>query len=71
MTTPFDVPDGSYRVLVNASGEHCLWPGFAGVPGGWSVVHGPAARGSCLGYVNSHWTDLRPAALAAHLDASG
>jgi MbtH protein len=59
-TNPFDEPDGSFTVLVNAAGQHSLWPSFADVPAGWSVVHGPDGRGACLDYVNANWTDLRP-----------
>ncbi|GAA3071380.1 MbtH family protein [Streptosporangium carneum] len=78
MTNPFDAPsethsavgDGAYSVLVNAEGQHSLWPVFADVPAGWTVVHGPARRDACLEYVNAHWTDMRPRGLAAHLDAS-
>jgi MbtH protein len=58
MTNPFDVQDSAFSVLVNEQGQHSLWPDFAGVPAGWTVVHGPAARDSCVDYVNANWTDL-------------
>jgi MbtH protein len=70
MTSPFEVQDAPYMVLVNDEGQHCLWPGFAEVPAGWTVVHGPADRGSCVDYTTAHWTDLRPRSLARYLDAS-
>ncbi|WP_433241260.1 MbtH family protein [Streptosporangium sp. CA-135522] len=70
MTNPFDVQDGTYSVLVNEEGQHSLWPDFAGVPAGWTVVYGPAAREACVDYVNAHWTDLRPRSLAEHVAAS-
>ena len=63
MTNPFDDPDGSFFVLVNDEGQHSLWPEFAEVPAGWTVVHGAADRQSCLDYVNEHWTDMRPKSL--------
>ena len=63
MTNPFENPDGEYLVLVNAERQHSLWPAFADVPAGWEVVHGPAARQECLGYVEAHWTDMRPQSL--------
>jgi len=69
MTNPFDVQDGTFSVLVNEEGQHSLWPDFADVPAGWTVVHGPADRDACAEYVNSHWTDLRPRSVAARLDA--
>ncbi|MEY9211893.1 MbtH family protein [Thermobifida halotolerans] len=65
MTNPFDDPTGSYTVLCNAEGQHCLWPGFAASPDGWTVVHGPDGRDACLDYVRTHWTDIRPRSLAA------
>ncbi|HEU5352819.1 MAG TPA: MbtH family protein [Actinocrinis sp.] len=67
MENPFENPEGRYLVLVNAEGQHSLWPAFAEVPPGWSVTHGEADRQSCLDYVERHWTDLRPKSLVAWL----
>lgn len=69
MSNPFDGRDEPYLVLVNDAGQYSLWPTFADVPAGWTVVHGPAERETCLEYVNTHWTDMRPRPLAAHLAA--
>ncbi|MCI4039791.1 MbtH family protein [Streptomyces sp. TRM75563] len=63
MENPFDSIDGSFLVLVNDEGQHSLWPAFADVPAGWSVVFGAAERAACLAYVDENWTDLRPASL--------
>ncbi|MBM7788491.1 MbtH family protein [Tenggerimyces flavus] len=63
MTNPFEDNDGCYYVLVNDEGQHSLWPAFADVPAGWTTVHGPEARQSCLDYVEANWTDLRPKSL--------
>lgn len=60
MTNPFDDLDSTFRVLVNESGQHSLWPGFAEVPGGWVAVHGPTTREECLEYVTEHWRDITP-----------
>lgn len=65
MANPFEDPDGTFRVLVNAEGQHCLWPDFAALPEGWTVAHGPADRAGCLEYVTAAWTDLRPRSLAS------
>jgi len=67
MSNPFEVEDGTYSVLVNAEGQHSLWPDFADPPAGWTTVHGPTDRGTCLDYINTHWTDLRPHSLTARL----
>ncbi|GAA2980025.1 MbtH family protein [Actinokineospora diospyrosa] len=69
-TNPFDDEDGTFLVLVNAEDQHSLWPIFAEVPAGWTAVYGPAARSSCVEYVERAWTDLRPASLVERM-ASG
>ena len=69
MTNPFEEPDGTYHVLVNDEDQHSLWPSFAEVPAGWRIVHGPASRESCTGYVEEHWTDLRPRSLRERMEA--
>ncbi|MBN6037117.1 MULTISPECIES: MbtH family protein [unclassified Amycolatopsis] len=63
MSNPFDNPDGTFSVLVNEEQQHSLWPEFAEVPAGWTVAFGPAPRQECLDYVETNWTDLRPASL--------
>jgi MbtH protein len=60
MTNPFDDDSASFVVLVNAAGQHSLWPAVAVVPAGWTVVFGAADRVSCLDYVEENWTDMRP-----------
>ncbi|MEV6345240.1 MbtH family protein [Actinoplanes sp. NPDC051851] len=67
MNNPFDDPDGQFFVIVNNEGQHSLWPDFAVVPAGWTVVHGADTRSACLDYVNVNWTDMRPASLVAQL----
>jgi MbtH protein len=63
MTNPFDDDSASFVVLVNDEGQHSLWPGFAAVPAGWSVVFDEDSRKACLDYVETHWTDMRPRSL--------
>ncbi len=65
MSNPFDDQDGSFLVLVNDELQHSLWPSFVDVPQGWRTVFGPDSRQACLAYVDTHWTDLRPASLIA------
>ena len=69
MTNPFDDPEGTFLVLINAERQHSLWPSFAPVPTGWTVVHGPDSRESCLTHVRENWTDMRPASLASAMSA--
>lgn len=59
-TNPFDDSEAAFLVLVNEEEQHSLWPSFVPVPAGWTAVHGPADRPSCLEYVQTHWRDLTP-----------
>lgn len=62
-TNPFDDAEGRFYVLVNGENQHSLWPSFVEVPEGWRVVHGEAAKDSCVDYIEANWTDMRPACL--------
>lgn len=52
---PFDDDTIRHSVLVNDEGQYSLWPSFAEVPAGWTVVHGPADRTECLDYIERTW----------------
>ncbi|HTJ70950.1 MAG TPA: MbtH family protein [Actinospica sp.] len=64
-TNPFDDESGAFLVLVNEERQHSLWPAGLAVPAGWTTASGPAPRAACLEYVETHWTDIRPAGQAA------
>ncbi|WP_097869473.1 MbtH family protein [Streptomyces sp. rh34] len=68
MSNPFEDEDGQYYALANDELQHSLWPAFAEVPAGWTIVHGQDTRQACLDYINTHWTDMRPKSL---IDAMG
>lgn len=63
MTRPGPLERIGLLLLVNEEGQHSLWPAFAEVPAGWTVVHGRASRQACVEYVDEHWTDMRPMSL--------
>lgn len=68
MSNPFEDEEGQYYALANDELQHSLWPAFAEVPAGWTIVHGQDTRQACLDYINTHWTDMRPKSL---IDAMG
>ncbi|WP_323180896.1 MbtH family protein [Streptomyces sp. NBC_01142] len=68
MSNPFEDEEGSYLVLTNDENQHSLWPDFADVPEGWSVVH-KGIRQDCLDYIESNWTDMRPKSLVVAMGA--
>ncbi|MFD6096654.1 MbtH family protein [Nocardiopsis flavescens] len=63
MTNPFEDDGARFQVLVNAEGQHSLWPVFAAVPAGWTVAKEEDSRQACLEYVERNWTDIRPLSL--------
>lgn len=60
---PFENEDATYLVLVNAEGQHSLWPSFAEVPEGWDIALAETSREKALAYVEENWTDMRPKSL--------
>ncbi|GGQ03514.1 protein MbtH [Streptomyces virginiae] len=68
MSNPFEDDNSGYLVLVNDENQHSLWPVWIDVPAGWTTVHGEAPRQECLDWIESNWTDIRPASLLATLD---
>jgi MbtH protein len=69
VSNPFDDDTAQFLVVVNDEGQHSLWPVFADVPDGWTVVHGPEGRQNCLAYMEESWTDMRPKSLADEMAA--
>ncbi len=51
-------------VLVNDEMQYSLWPTFASVPSGWSVVLADKSHDECVTYIEEIWTDMRPRSLA-------
>lgn len=58
-----DDETGVFVVLMNAEGQHSLWPQPVAVPAGWTVVKQAATRKDCLAYIEENWTDMRPRSL--------
>lgn len=57
---PFDDPEATFLVLVNALGQHSLWPAFRPAPSGWTRVFGPGSRDAALDHVERHWPNIAP-----------
>ncbi len=63
MNNPFDDEAGMFFVLVNAEGQHSLWPSQNEVPAGWQKLAGPTSRKACIDFIEVEWKDMRPASL--------
>ncbi|MEU0787896.1 MbtH family protein [Streptomyces sp. NPDC006173] len=69
MTNPFENPEAEYLVLVNEEKQYSLWPKFAEVPAGWTTMH-ENDRASCIEYINSTWTEMRPHSLVQQMNTT-
>ena len=67
-TNPFDDENGAFYALINDEGQYSLWPTFANVPTGWTIVFGAQTRRSCLDYIEEHWIDMRPNSLIEQME---
>ena len=68
---PFDDEQGRFLVLVNDEEQYSLWPAFAAVPTGWTVVLGGTDgtdRDTALRYVDDTWDDMRPKSLRERMN---
>jgi MbtH protein len=70
VTNPFEDEKGVYHVLINAEGQHSLWPSFIEVPKGWTIIHKADTRAACLEFINKNWTDMRPNSLIESMKES-
>jgi uncharacterized protein YbdZ (MbtH family) len=63
MANPFEDENGVFLTLINAEGQYSIWPDFREVPAGWTAVGPTGDRKTCLDWIESHWTDMRPKSL--------
>ncbi|MDR5753402.1 MULTISPECIES: MbtH family NRPS accessory protein [unclassified Caballeronia] len=63
-----EADDLVYTVVVNDEEQYSIWPTFRAIPAGWreAGVRGPKA--DCLAYIETAWTDMRPASLRRYMD---
>jgi MbtH protein len=52
-----------FLVVVNAEGQHSIWPDFKPVPEGWHASGFQGLKKDCLEHIAAVWTDMRPLSL--------
>jgi len=62
--------DVQYTVVINDEEQYSIWPTFRDVPSGWREVGVRGAKATCLEHIENVWTDMRPASLRRHMDAT-
>ncbi|MEU2511199.1 MbtH family protein [Streptomyces syringium] len=53
----------AWSVLVNDEEQYGLFPADRKPPGGWRYTGFTGTEQECSGYVDEHWTDMRPLSL--------
>jgi MbtH protein len=49
-----------YHVVINDEEQYSIWRVGREIPAGWRVVGEQGAKDECLGFIDVHWTDMRP-----------
>ncbi|MFG3025008.1 MbtH family protein [Streptomyces sp. NPDC048254] len=74
MIHPFDDHSARFHVLVNAEKQFkqfSLRPTAIPTSEGWSVAPRDHTHAECTTYIETHWTDLRPASPIRTMEGSG
>jgi MbtH protein len=58
-TPPSSDAQTLWIVLVNALGEHSLWPACSPIPSGWREVGPEGTQQTCAAWVDRHWTAMQ------------
>jgi MbtH protein len=59
-----------YRVVVNDEEQYSIWPLERDLPAGWHDAGKEGRKDEVLGYINEHWTDMRPLSLRKQMAAA-
>jgi uncharacterized protein YbdZ (MbtH family) len=70
MNSPFEDEVGPFFAVANDEGQYSLWPAFADVPEGWTVMFGEGRRAACLTFIEENWADMRPKSLISETGES-
>lgn len=56
-----------YVVVVSHEEQYSIWPSNRELPLGWKADGTSGTKAECLAYIESVWTDMRPAGLRKKL----
>ena len=63
-----DGEDSKLRVVVNDEEQYSIWPIDRPIPDGWTDTGKSGTKAECLAYVETVWTDMRPASLRRKME---
>ena len=59
----FDSENTQFRVVINHEEQYSIWPDYKAIPEGWKSVGIEGNKQTCLDYIETTWTDMRPLSL--------
>jgi MbtH protein len=59
----FDSENTQFRVVINHEEQYSIWPDYKAIPEGWKSVGIDGDKQTCLNYIETTWTDMRPLSL--------
>lgn len=57
-----------YTVVINHEQQYSIWPVGREVPAGWREAGMQGTKPDCMAYINTQWTDMRPASVRKNLE---
>lgn len=60
----------TYQVVANHEEQYSIWPSHKEIPNGWVAVGPEGPKDTCLDYIESVWTDMRPRSLRLEMSDS-
>lgn len=61
----WSIDGDTFKVLVNAEGQHSIWPSAQPIPDGWHQIGPVGPKQECLDWIKANWTDIAPKSLKA------
>lgn len=58
-----------FEVLVNHEEQYSIWPLGKTIPHGWKQAGKSGDKETCLAFVKSVWTDMRPLSLRKQMES--
>jgi MbtH protein len=49
--------------VINHEEQYSIWPDYKAIPEGWKSVGVEGDKQTCLNYIETTWTDMRPLSL--------
>jgi MbtH protein len=58
-----DSENTQFQVVINHEEQYSIWPDYKAIPDGWKSVGVQGNKQTCLDYIETTWTDMRPLSL--------